>query len=73
MKSIENVWQLRLRSHTNVNVRFKAQRRCPIIALTACKDFDTTQKALKAGVEQVLSKPINSFDLSEVIRKFYFK
>jgi CheY-like chemotaxis protein len=53
-------------------VRYKANRKCPVIALTACVDSNTTKKAIKVGMKEVLSKPISTIELTRILRKYYF-
>ena len=48
----------------------QAERRLPIIALTANAAEDMRQETLEAGMDDFLTKPVDPEELDEIIRRY---
>lgn len=71
LKSTQNVWLKRLRANSNMNIKLKSTRKCPIIAVTAHTDNETVENAKQAGVETVIFKPVSHNELWRALKKYY--
>ena len=49
----------------------KAQKKCPVIAVTAHHDNTVGELALKSGIKEVRLKPVTYDMLEEILRKYY--
>jgi response regulator of citrate/malate metabolism len=53
-------------------MKFKTNRVCPVVAVTAYTDESTYKKAERVGIKKVINKPVNKTALEEVLNKYYF-
>lgn len=51
--------------------RAKSKCECPVVAVTAFNSQDVVDRALAAGMKQVLFKPVDIHALQAVLTKFY--
>ncbi len=53
-------------------MKFKTNRVCPVVAVTAYTDESTYKKAERVGIKKVINKPVSKTALEEVLNKYYF-
>lgn len=51
--------------------KFKTRKECSVIAVTAFTDEETVKTALKAGIKQVINKPVSYDQLKAIIKENY--
>jgi len=63
-------WSDGLKKSKSIN-RVKIRQKCPVIAVTAYTDQSVYKLAEKAGISQVLHKPVSIFALRNIIGEYY--
>ena len=48
-------------------LNLKAKRECPVIAVTACTDQSTHSLAFRAGIKELVNKPVSSNALRSIL------